>query len=41
MYENDKTGLEFIEAFSLLCLVLWIGGAGLVLTLVMMGGARF
>lgn len=40
MYEHDKTGLEFIEGFSLLALALWIGGAAIIFTLVLLGGAR-
>ena len=40
MYEDDETGLEFMEVFLLVCMVLWIGGAALVMALVMMGGAR-
>ena len=27
MYDKDKTGLEFIEGFSLLAMALWVGGA--------------
>lgn len=40
MYEHDKTGLEFIEGFSLLAMALWVGGALFIFTLVMMGAAR-
>lgn len=40
MYKENETGLEFMEAFTLLCLVLWIGGAALVMALVMLGGGR-
>jgi hypothetical protein len=40
MYEPGKTGLEFIEGFSLLAIALWIGGAAIVLTLVMLGHGR-
>ncbi len=39
MYEHDKTGLEFIEGFSLLALALWVGGALVVFTLVMLNNA--
>lgn len=41
MYEQDKTGLEFIEGFALLAMALWIGGALFLFTLVMMGVSRF
>jgi hypothetical protein len=40
MYEPGKTGLEFIEGFSLLAIALWIGGAAIILTLVMLGHGR-
>lgn len=41
MYEQDKTGLEFIEGFALLAMALWIGGALFLFALVMMGASRF
>lgn len=40
MYDHDKTGLEFIEGFSLLAIALWVGGAALLLTLVILGNGR-
>jgi len=40
MYEQDKTGLEFIEGFALLAMALWIGGALFLFALVMMGASR-
>lgn len=40
MYEKDKTGLEFIEGFSLLALALWIGGALFLFAVVMLGTGR-
>ena len=40
MYDEDKTGLEFMEAFSLLAIALWVGGAALLLSLVILGNAR-
>lgn len=39
MYEHNKTGLEFMEGFSLLAIALWIGGAAILLTLVVLGNA--
>lgn len=39
MYEHDKTGLEFIEGFSLLAIALWVGGAAIIFTLAMLGAA--
>jgi hypothetical protein len=40
MYEHDKTGLEFIEGFSLLAMALWIGGAIIIFTMAMIGAGR-
>ena len=40
MYNEDKTGLEFMEGFSLLAIALWVGGAALLLSLVILGNAR-
>ncbi|MET0437391.1 MAG: hypothetical protein ABW043_07850 [Devosia sp.] len=40
MYDEDKTGLEFMEGFSLLAIALWVGGAALLLSLVILGNAR-
>jgi hypothetical protein len=37
MYEHDKTGLEFIEGFALLCIAIWLGGAIIIFTLAMIG----
>ncbi|WP_291421761.1 hypothetical protein [Devosia sp.] len=39
MYEHNKTGLEFMEGFSLLAIALWVGGAAFLLTLVVLGNA--
>ncbi len=41
MYERDKTGLEFMEGFSLLAMALWVGGALFLFTLVILGASRF
>ena len=30
MYDEDETGLEFIEGFSPLAIALWVGGAALI-----------
>lgn len=40
MYDHDKTGLEFIEGFALLCMALWLGGAIIIFTLAMIGSGN-
>jgi hypothetical protein len=40
MYDEDKTGLEFIEGFMLLAMALWVGGAALIFTHAMIGHSR-
>ena len=40
MRYTEKTGLEFVEGFALLCGALWILGAAFFITLAAMGHGR-
>jgi len=40
MQDREKTGLEFMEGFTLLAAAIWIGGALLMLIAVVLGQGR-